>query len=56
MVRAMDHHSPALVADDLTLSYGSVRALDGLSLTAERGAVTALLGSNGAGKIGRAHV
>ena len=50
MVRAMDHHSPALVADDLTLSYGSVRALDGLSLTAERGAVTALLGSNGAGK------
>ena len=50
MVRAMDDHSPALVADDLTLSYGSVRALDGLSLIAERGAVTALLGPNGAGK------
>lgn len=50
MVRAMDDHSPALVADDLTLSYGAVRALDGLSLTAERGAVTALLGPNGAGK------
>ena len=50
MVRAMDDHSPALVTDDLTLSYGSVRALDGLSLTAERGAVTALVGSNGAGK------
>lgn len=50
MGRAMDDHSPALVADDLALSYGSVRALDGLSLTAERGAVTALLGANGAGK------
>lgn len=50
MVRAMDDHSPALVADDLTLSYGSVRALDGLSLSAERGAVTALLGPNSAGK------
>lgn len=49
MVRAMNSSS-ALVADDLTLSYGSVRALDGLSLTAERGAVTALLGPNGAGK------
>ncbi|MGP9746265.1 ABC transporter ATP-binding protein [Brachybacterium sp. AOP29-B2-41] len=46
----MDDHSPALVATDLSLSYGSVRALDGLTLTAERGAVTALLGSNGAGK------
>lgn len=46
----MDDHSPALVADDLTLSYGPVRALDGLSLSAERGAVTALLGPNGAGK------
>ncbi|AXK44992.1 ABC transporter ATP-binding protein [Brachybacterium saurashtrense] len=50
MVRAMDDHSPALVADALTLSYGPVRALDGLSLMAERGAVTALLGPNGAGK------
>ncbi|MBB5831587.1 ABC transporter ATP-binding protein [Brachybacterium aquaticum] len=46
----MDDLSPALVADELTLSYGAVRALDGLSLTAERGRVTALLGPNGAGK------
>jgi ABC-2 type transport system ATP-binding protein len=44
----MDDHSPALVATDLALSYGAVRALDGLS--AERGEVTALLGPNGAGK------
>ena len=51
----MDDHSPALVATDLAHSYGAVRALDGLSLTAERGEVTALLGPNGAGKkIGRA--
>ena len=46
----MDDHSPALVASDLAHSYGAVRALDGLSLTAERGEVTALLGPNGAGK------
>ncbi|WP_245822730.1 ABC transporter ATP-binding protein [Brachybacterium avium] len=46
----MEDTSPALFADDLTLSFGSVRALDGLSLSAERGAVTALLGPNGAGK------
>lgn len=35
---------------DLAKSYGSIRAVDGLSLTAERGRVTALLGPNGAGK------
>lgn len=46
----MNALSPALVAEGLTLSYGSVRALDSLDLTAERGAVTALLGPNGAGK------
>lgn len=50
MGSAMDAHSPALVTHDLSVSYGTVRALDGLTLTAERGAVTALLGSNGAGK------
>ena len=33
----MDDHSPALVASDLALSYGAVRALDGLSLTAAPG-------------------
>ncbi|RCS78624.1 ABC transporter ATP-binding protein [Brachybacterium alimentarium] len=42
--------SPALRADGLTHSYGPVRALDGLTLTARRGEVTALLGPNGAGK------
>lgn len=41
---------PALVIDDLHLAFGPVRAVDGLSLTAEPGAVTALVGPNGAGK------
>ena len=35
---------------DLTSSYGPVRALDGVSLTAEAGRITAVLGANGAGK------
>jgi len=34
----------------LTKHYGDTRALDGLSLTAESGQLTALLGPNGAGK------
>jgi ABC-2 type transport system ATP-binding protein len=47
-----DHPSgaPALSAENLSLSYGSVRALDSLDLVAEHGAVTAILGPNGAGK------
>jgi branched-chain amino acid transport system ATP-binding protein len=35
---------------DLTTSYGPVRALDGISLTAAPGRITAVLGANGAGK------
>ncbi|WP_033324269.1 ABC transporter ATP-binding protein [Actinomadura atramentaria] len=40
----------ALVLDGLVKRYGSAAAVDGLSLRAERGALTALLGPNGAGK------
>jgi branched-chain amino acid transport system ATP-binding protein len=40
----------ALFADRLTKSYGGLRVLDGVSLTAEAGRVTALIGANGAGK------
>lgn len=40
----------ALSARDLRLDFGAKRALDGLSLQAEAGRVTALLGPNGAGK------
>ena len=35
---------------DLTTSYGPVRALDAVSLTAAPGRITAVLGANGAGK------
>lgn len=36
--------------DDLTMDYGSVRALDGLSLRIPQGQLFAFLGPNGAGK------
>ncbi|HET9500138.1 MAG TPA: ABC transporter ATP-binding protein [Marmoricola sp.] len=35
---------------DLTTSYGPVKALDGVTFTAPRGKITAVLGANGAGK------
>ena len=42
--------SPAVELIDLVKRYGASTAVDGLSLRAERGAVTAVLGPNGAGK------
>ncbi|MFD1542925.1 ABC transporter ATP-binding protein [Nonomuraea guangzhouensis] len=42
--------SPAVELIDLVKRYGGNTAVDGLSLRAERGAVTAVLGPNGAGK------
>ncbi len=42
--------APAVEVVDLVKAYGARRAVDGLSLTVERGAVLALLGPNGAGK------
>lgn len=41
---------PAIVADDVTHTYGETPALDGLSLSVERGALFGLLGPNGSGK------
>jgi ABC-2 type transport system ATP-binding protein len=42
--------APAVEVRDLVKAYGARRAVDGLRLTVERGAVFALLGPNGAGK------
>ncbi len=43
--------APAIEAHDLVKTYpGGVRALDGLTITVERGTVFGLLGPNGAGK------
>ena len=39
-----------LEVQDLTTSYGPVRALDGVTFSAPQGQVTAVLGANGAGK------
>jgi branched-chain amino acid transport system ATP-binding protein len=39
-----------LEVSDLTVAYGGVVALDGLSLTVAEGSITTVLGANGAGK------
>src|SRR5579863_2501826 len=47
-----DHHAgnAAIVVDNFTKNYGSLRVVDQLHLTVEYGEVFALLGPNGAGK------
>ena len=40
----------ALAATDLHVSYGNIRALRGVSLSVEQGAICAVVGANGAGK------
>lgn len=42
--------TPVTEAEDLHVSFGPVKALDGLNLAANAAAVTAVLGPNGAGK------
>jgi branched-chain amino acid transport system ATP-binding protein len=42
--------TPMLQVEGLTAAYGPVRALDGVSLSADAGRITAVLGANGAGK------
>ena len=42
--------APALLLDNVVKTYGSVRAVDGVSLEARSGEFIALLGPNGAGK------
>ena len=47
---AADPPAPAVEIGGLVKRYGHTAAVDGLSLTAVRGAVTGILGPNGAGK------
>ena len=39
-----------LVIENLSVSYGAIRALHGISLQVEAGSIVTLIGSNGAGK------
>ena len=40
----------ALAIDDLVVSFGGVRAIDGVSIDVEAGSITGLIGPNGSGK------
>jgi ABC-2 type transport system ATP-binding protein len=50
LVTHPDAPEPAISISNLTKNYGSVRALDGLTLHVEQGEVHGFLGPNGAGK------
>ena len=41
---------PAVSVRDLTVSYGSIKAVDGISFDVAQGAVAAIIGPNGSGK------
>jgi len=46
----MDGPDPLLAVDGLTMRFGGLLAVDGLSFAAQAGEITALIGPNGAGK------
>jgi len=42
--------TPMLTVDNLIVSYNGIRALQGISLTVQKGEIVTLIGANGAGK------
>lgn len=50
MARRETSTTPLLSVEHLTMRFGGLVAIDGLSFQAERGDITALIGPNGAGK------
>ncbi|HVC38807.1 MAG TPA: branched-chain amino acid ABC transporter ATP-binding protein/permease [Candidatus Dormibacteraeota bacterium] len=47
---AADRQGPVLTTDHLVVSFGGLRAVDGVSISIARGRLTGLIGPNGAGK------
>jgi ABC-2 type transport system ATP-binding protein len=47
---AVDERIPALLLEGVVKTYGAIRAVDGVALSAQPGEFIALLGPNGAGK------
>ena len=47
---AQDDGSPILVAEDVTMRFGGLVAVDSVDLRVNRGEIMGLIGPNGAGK------
>ena len=50
VVSKREQDAPILVVDQISRSFGSVKALDGASITVDRGTLHAIVGPNGSGK------